>query len=215
MKNKIILIILVMFMGINVSAKCSYKEIAKLKSVVANINTTYDAKIQNSSAYFDVTISNLTNEIYFIDNNSQISYYPNSYINGEIKINDYNYRSVKYKFYSAKAECYGEYLGSQYVTFPIYNIYYDNFICDGIQDFYACNKWVDHVYNYDDVMKLINDYKKEQNMKEKNVEYRKSIIDRIIEFYTNNYIYVLGFIVVVGGAIVLIFKNRSKVDLDI
>ena len=80
MKKKIIFILFILlFYKTSVSALtyggCDTSVIARMKQVVANINISYDYKIINDKVYYDVTISNLTNDIYVRDNYGNREYY--------------------------------------------------------------------------------------------------------------------------------------------
>ena len=67
--KKIILFLLINFFPFYISALtyggCDYSDVARMKSIVTNINLSYDYKIIDNEAYFDVTLSNLTKDIYF------------------------------------------------------------------------------------------------------------------------------------------------------
>lgn len=214
MKNKIVFLIILLFISMStVSAKCDYKTISNLKQQVNNVNISYTHRITSGVSYFDVTLTNLTNDIYFIDEIAEKTYKSN---NGEIILKNYSSNQVKYKFYSAKAECYGTYLGVRFISFPIYNVYYNTGICTDYEHLKVCNKWVSVQYTYDDVRKYIEEYEKEDDIKiEDNIEHKQNFLDKLIQFYIKYYYIILVFIILVGGVIIVTLKRRTRVDLKI
>lgn len=213
MKKYIFIIVLMFIFSIDVKADCSYGDIAKYKSYVSNINATYDYRIVDSSAYFDVTISNIPNNVYMTDITTGITY--NTFVNNEITISNYSLDKVTYKFYYS--DCDNTYLGSKYVNFPSYNPYSTEPLCEGIEEYKLCKKWLDNNYSYEQFEREIEKYKKslEPEKVEDNIVYEKSFMGKIIDFYINNYYYLLGAIVIIGGIIIIILKKKTNVDLKI
>ena len=138
MKKKIFFILfMLLFYKTNIHALtyggCDFSDVARMKQVVTNVSITYDYKIVNNKAYFDVTISNLTNDIYIKDNYANKEYY--KFTNGELVIHNVSDGSISLKFNSNKKECKGLLLGTKYEQFPIYNKYYNNDVCKLSQNF--------------------------------------------------------------------------------
>ena len=73
MKKRYLLIVLLFLIMPNmVSAKCSNERIAELAKIAENINVDYTYVIGPTDAEFTVTVSNLTNDLYLIDNENNI-----------------------------------------------------------------------------------------------------------------------------------------------
>lgn len=218
--KKIILIILLSFTFINSSALtyggCDYSTVSRMKSIVKNINISYDYKYINDNVTFSVTINNLTNDIYFYDTGSGKTYYYSNTNNGEITINNYNGNSGSYKFYSNNKSCYGISLGTKYYKFPTYNTYYNHSLCSDIPNYSLCQKWGYVNYSEEEFKKLVLEYKegKEEKEEEKTVvEYEKTIIDKIVEIYIHYYYYFLGAIILVFGTIIIVNNRKNRFKL--
>lgn len=212
--KKCIFVIIVMFIfSIEVKADCSYNDIAKYKSYISNVTTTYDYRIEGTRAYFDVTVSNIPNNVYMLDISTGNTY--NDFVNNEITINNYSMDKITYKFYYN--DCENTYLGSKYIIFPNYNPYSTEELCKGIEDYKMCQKWLDNNYSYEQFVEEIEKYKKSLEPKEieDNIVYERSLIDKIVNFYINNYYYLLGTIVVIGLTFIIIIKRKTNVDLKI
>lgn len=212
MKKILMVLSFLMFIG-SVKAECSYQDISKYKSFVGNINISYSYRIDNSTAYFDVTLSNIPNGVYFEDSTTGIKY--DTFKNNEIIIKNYMGTNVSYRFYSSI--CDDEFLGSKYLSFPVYNIYSTDELCKGIENFSLCRKWADVRYSYSDFALKVHEYK--ESIKKPTVEdntiYKKSFTERLIEFYINNYYYLLGSIIFVGVGLIIYLKKKNSIDLEI
>ena len=222
MKKKILLIITLFMLDTKVFALtyggCDYSTISNLKSLVSNINISYNYRLENNNAYFQVTLNNITSEMYFYDVKNKKYYYYYNTNNGEITIGDYTGDGTTgvYKFYSARNECYGISLGSKYYTLPRYNKYYGDKLCEGIQDYSLCQKWGGVNYTYDEFEDLIYKYKNKELQSEIDQEnniYKKGIFDKIIDFYIKNYYYLLGIVIIIFGITIIIKKRRDKIKL--
>lgn len=214
--KKLILFLFICFSFINSFALsyggCDYSTVARMKSIVSNITISYDYKIVDNQAYFNVTLNNLTNDVYFYDTVTKKKYYYKDTNNGEITIYNYTY-SGGYKFYSNNSSCYNFALGSRYYSFPQYNHYYSDPLCSDIPNYSLCQKWANVSYSRQDFEKMVREYKEgKENQEEITVEYEKTIIDKIIELYIKYYYYFLGGIILIFVPVIVISdrKNRFK-----
>ena len=214
--KKNIVFLLISFFSFSVSALsykgCDYSDISRMKSIVSNINLSYDYTIVDNEAYFDVTINNLTEDVYFYDTVTQKKYYYSDANNGEITILNYKRYSGSYKFYSAKNECLDVSLGSKYYSFPVYNRYYNDPLCKDIPNYSLCQKWGYINYSYDEFEEMVLDYKESKTIDEDekiNVEYKKTFLEKVIDIYINYYYYFLGGLIL-GCCIILIINNNNN-----
>lgn len=215
MKKKIFVLLFLLLIDIGiVEAKCSYSTISRAKSLVGNINLSYNYHIIDSEPYFDVTINNITPDMYFVDSQTDITYRYSDTRNGELTIYNYNGVAGVYKFYSTNSECNGVSLGSKYYKLPVYNIYYNSAMCSDIPDYSLCKKWVDFNYSYDEFSTAIDKYKMsliEKGETEENVVYNKNIFWEIVKFYIKYYYYILLGLIIVCGLIIVIKRKKDKI----
>ncbi len=196
---------------------CEYSKISRLKSIVSNINLSYDYYIYDNKAYFNVTINNVVPGIYFVDSKTEKKYdYTNS-IDGEIVIQGYTGENGTYKFYSDLEECRSVKLGNKYYSFPDYNYYYNTSICLDNPSYSLCKKWIKVTTSYSELEKKINEYKQDQELKEDEKEetiiYNKTIIDYIVEYYVKYYYIILVGIIVVCVTIMIISRRKNRFDI--
>ena len=199
MKRKKFFIFLLILLPINVLGLkyggCDYSVVSRMQSIVTNINVSYDYHITNDVVYFDVTLNNLTPDVYFYDTISKKEYYYKDTNNGEIIIRNYtNYGSSGvYKFYSNINDCYKISVGTRYYKIPNYNPYYN-----------------------DEFKSKIEKYKTKEKPEENKIDevkYEKGIIDYIVSFYIKYYYIILIFIIIVFSAIILIKRKKDKFKL--
>lgn len=218
--KKNILFLLISFFTFSVSALtyggCDYSDVSRMKSIVTNINLSYDYKIVNNESYFDVTLNNLTEDIYFYDTVTEKKYYYSDTDNGEITIPNYKITSGSYKFYSAKSSCYGVSLGSKYYNFPVYNKYYNDPLCKDIPNYSLCQKWGYVNYSQDEFEKMISEYKNsnsEENDSNVKVEYKKTFVEIIIDIYIKYYYYFLGGLILICSLVIIVNNRRNQFKL--
>lgn len=221
MKKKIFLILILFLMcksnvlGLSYGG-CDYAVVSRLKSLVSNINLSYSYRIVNNKAYYDVTLTNIPKDVYFIDVLTSKYYYYSNTNNGEITIRDYDGKSGRYKFYSYTNNCTNVLLGNKYYNFPIYNIYYNDPLCKDIPNYSLCKKWVDKLYPSYEFERRINEYKFNLNNNEiieEEVIYEKTLFNKIIDFYVKYYYLILGAIILVCWIIIMISRKKNSFKL--
>lgn len=218
MKKKIIIILFMMFiLKSNVLALkyggCEYSDVSRMKQLVTNINVTYNYRIVNNIAYFDVTLSNITDEMYIVDNVTHNIYHnPGT---GEITIPNFTSKSVTFSVYSNRSDCRSLFLGSKYAQFPTYNKYYTSKMCEGINEFTYCKKWVPKAYTEAEIKKAIEDYYNKPKPEEEPIEYieKKTLLDKLIEIYVKYYILILSTIIIIGLALIEIIRKKKRFKL--
>lgn len=221
MRKKILFVIAVLIFGLNRAnaltyGGCDSSVLSKYKSLVTNINITYDYHISDNQAYFDVTLTNIVPNMYFIDIYNNKTYTYNDTNNGEITIRNYTNASGSYKFYLQTSGCDGNSLGTKYYKFPTYNVYYNDPMCSDIPNYSLCQKWTNVNYSYDKFESSILEYKaslEEQPLEEEIIEYNKSTLDIIVDLYVKYYYYFLIAIILVCCSIMVISRRKNKFKL--
>lgn len=194
----------------NTNASCNYTRLSNLKKIASNVDISYTYKINDNKATFDITIANMTKDIYLYD-----SYNDKKYVQtGEFVINDFK-DGTKYRFFikSNDNDCKDEVLITKYITLPKYNQYYGDPICKGIENYTLCQKWgTFNVTSYKEYKEKIEKYKasliKEE---EKKVENKKqTLIDKVINFLYKYYVIILSTIIIVGSILIFYLSKKDK-----
>lgn len=137
-KLKYVLIALIIWLIPNISqvqADCSYERIAELSRIASNVQLSYTYEI-GESARFDVTLTNLTNDIYVMDEEENVVSGA-----GEQTLSYDHGQDIKYTFYANDSNCYGEELLTQYITLPNFNEYSNYAGCTHYPQFKYCQLW--------------------------------------------------------------------------
>ena len=170
--NKLIFFIILALITIDVYAACDTKELNELRSVAANIKTSYevmegtldsseytppdgitDEELENFEAkytFFRIYITNLTPELYVTVYNDLTkkteTYNYDDSNNGTVTFDWDDIRGlVNYQitiYSSSKTSCADTKLHTTYFTTPRYNEYSNYAICDGAEDYYLCYEYL-------------------------------------------------------------------------
>lgn len=194
-----------------IDAKCLYSDLAELKKIASNVNESYEYKIIDNKAYFDVTLTNLTDDIYFVDTTNNKVYKNN---NSEITLK--NYRSgqtIVYNFYSSNLDCQDTVLYTIRIVLPQYNIFYNDPICVGAKEYSLCQRWYGNNLSYNTFLDKVNQYKENKKENDNNLEIEPEEIDNnnllhyIINFLTNYYYVIL---IIFCGIFIIVSYIRNK-----
>ena len=216
MKKVLLLISLIMLFPVSAYAySCDYNEQARLRRIASNVMTSYEYVENNDNVTFNVTLTNITNEIYILDTTTNKKYYYNG--SNEITINGYGPNTnIRYLIYPTKNDCMASFLTTKYVNTPYYNKFYKDELCKG-KTYSICNKWVKVSLTYDEFVKTINelDNKKNEEVDVIDQENEKdTIFDIITSFIFKNYLYIIA----IGGTTIIIvefIKSRKKNKIDL
>ena len=209
-----VLIFFVCFLAFktNTLASCSYTRLAELKRMASNVNITYTYTISSKKALFDIRVANLNNDIYLYD-----SYNNKKYEVVEFLLKNYQ-DGTKYRFFikSNDRNCKDEILLTKYVTLPRYNILYGDPICEGISDYTLCQRWGS--FNITDYNTYINQIKKYKASLVKpneiiKVDNKESLLDKILDFLLDYYIYILVLIIIIGISSIIYLTKKNKFEL--
>lgn len=211
MKKILLLSFLLLLVPIkNVQAKCMYSDIAEMKKISANVNYSYEYKIVDGDALFNITLTNLTEDAYFVDSSTEKTYKNKT---GEFILKNYNSgEKIVYNFYPNDEDCMNTVLYTIRITLPKYNKYYNNPICVDAQEYSLCQRWSSHNLDYDTFINKVSEYKKnklEEQQKNKKEVDNDSIFHYIILFFTNYYYIIL---IVLGVTILCMAYIRNKRD---
>jgi len=195
-----------------VEGYCQYNEVAKYKSLASNITTSYEYVENNGKVTFSITLNNLNEELYFVDSVTGKRY---NYKTEEIIIDKYEPgQTVKYQIYAVNKFCSDELLYTIRVNLPGYNPYYNDPICEGIDDYIYCKKWQKNDLEYKEFIKKVTNYKNLLNQKEPVMENPKemnSILKAIIDVFVDYYHVILISIITICGIIIYVINKKSDI----
>ena len=193
------------------SSGCDYKLFANLKKLASNVNISYTYKIVDDVAYFDVTLSNIQNDMYFIDSFSGNIYYYNNTSNGEITIRDYPSGNYVYTFFSNNSDCFDEVLVKKRINLPYYNPYYKYDECYGNENYKLCQRWTKYDGSYFDFLNSVKKYETYNYDDYEYIDNNSNFFDSIVNFVVKYYYIIFPLTILFVIAIMYFikyFKNK-------
>lgn len=188
-----------------VKAECSLSEISRLTKIANNVNISYVFD-ENANATFDITVNNLTSEIYMLETttNKRYNYNPKE---EEITINDIAAGTVlKFEFYATKKDCNGDKIVSRTINLPSYNPYYKDILCKKAQEHRLCQRFYKTSISRTEFEKTIKNYLEQKESKDEITTNDNIWLTLFIEYYWVLY----GIIIIIGSTIIIINYRKNK-----
>lgn len=244
----LLLVAIMFFVGISeVSATCDAAENNKLTGLAVNVNVTYEEaegeldpdeysppdglteeELKNYVAkyyYFNIYISNLTEDLYVVvhnsNDNTNTTYYYEDSENGIIKIEWDNILSITnltITVYSSNStNCSGTKLTTKYLTLPKYNEYSEYDLCRGKENFYLCNRYLSvNTVGFDQFEQLLQKYSSGKINADGEEILEEPIKHGFEKFFEDNKIAIIivGILIIATGAattVILVKKQRSRI----
>lgn len=207
---KIVFLIILFVLPISAKAECSYSQKVRLQKLAGSVNFSYRYTESQYQVTFQVVVSNLTSEIYMVDQSTGRYYYSD---NKDFTINGYgDGKTIRYDFYAKDKDCSTTTIFSSYLTLPSYNPYYTSEICKGVEEFKFCQKWLKHSMSYREFYDEVMSYKNKTEEIPKVIKPKEEFKwDKVILFWSKYYIYIL-LTIIIGGTIIL-YRHDKKTDL--
>lgn len=215
--KKIILILSFFLFPTFINAECSSEEIIKERNEVnklaANVNVSSYYEIVGDTAKFNIKIANLDSKISISEKLKDvvINYAMDKINPREYTIYGYEpgYK-VSFEIKAQNTNCINDQvITTKYASLPSYNKYYRDEICEGISDYYLCQRFA-KVSSYESFKKTVEAYKKSLDNMPINDEVDngdKFAIFNVIEKY---YVPVLGSIILVGSVLIIREIRETK-----
>lgn len=185
-------------------AECDYQRQAELSKLASNVQMSSSYQMVGNFPEFTITLTNLTNDIYVVDNFGK-----NFSGKAEISAPYKEGNNVEFTFYSNDANCRGEEIVTRYVNLPNFNPRYNTPDCKTYPDFSLCQMWVDTSFTPEQFASELEKYKQRISASmSQNVESYGSIFDVVFSFLSNNvFIFVIIGIVILISACVLLYRK--------
>lgn len=118
---------------------CDNKTDSEIKSIVSNVVIAYEINTNaNNNPYFTIYLTNLGSDMFIIDTASGKSYKGFSATKSELIINTTDSGKHSFEIYSFKCK---DKMGTKSVNLPVYNEYYLDELCEGLEAYKQCRKW--------------------------------------------------------------------------
>lgn len=211
------------FMTFADAAICSRATFNKLEEEAKNVKISYVLKKDYLYAEYEVTISNLTENIKINYGSMEYTYdSKRTDPSSAVVINAFDLgASYSFEIYAtSKTGCAGNLIYTKNVTFPHYNVYYDLDECIGYEDFPMCQKnYKKEIASYEYFMEELEKYKQSLIVEEEpTVVKDKTNWEKFVELYKENLIISIPVTIVIALVIVsipvIIIKRRKRVKIE-
>lgn len=208
---KIVFLLVLFAIPWNVNAACSYNERVRLQNLVHHVDFNYQYNETQYALTFDITVANLTNEIYMIDRSTGKRYDSN---NQDFVISGYTPgQTIYFDFYAKNSECFTKSIFINHVVLPSYNGYYKDPLCKGKEYLKVCQKWLKHNMSYKEFRTSVLNFKDPvQEEKEAKKEEKEEIDwETVIAFWADYYLYILLAIIIIGILVMYFYDKKSDI----
>lgn len=202
----VFVLFLILALPNKISATCSTEYQATLQKVANNITYSYEYIESNDS--FNITLTNLDNRVYIKDDSTNKIY--KNIRNKEVTIGGYHAGDVITFSVHDPSYCTSTSVKIIYVNLPSKNKYYNTQMCEGINDFYYCNKWTQNNLSKKDMQEKVDEYKGLNNKDDDEVvlEAKNYFLEKMIDIYINYYYIILPAIIIL--CIFGMYKSHKK-----
>ncbi len=201
---------------------CSKKKFNTIRQEASAINLKYDLGFdQNHIAYFKVTLSNVSPNLYLKFHDAMISPDENNVI--ELSYMFEGGKKYSFDFYVAQTvTCADTYVTSKVVNMPKYNYYSEREECLEYEEFPLCNTWYKGTISSDaEFLAKLEQYKESLKSNGSTENPNRNVFEKAQDFYVDN-IGITGpitIIIVIAIAIivvrkVILRKQRIKIKID-
>lgn len=218
--KRIIFILLIFLptivMGRAIDPLCNQTEKLKLRNETYNFSYAIEKYKEKDQILYKVTILNMKD-------NTAINYLDKTYSNTNNIITNINPGSnIIFKLIAKPGSvCDGYDIGNKTLVIPNYNVYKDDPLCIGNEEYFLCKENTATKISKEEFTRQINNYIKTKKEK-KEVEETKTtvikeekIIKKVWNFVLKNYNYILFSIITIGiiGIALLQIKKHNSNDL--
>lgn len=221
----LILVLIIILFKIDVNAAtCTTTEKSNLKKLarMIEINAVLDSEESPThDHYYFVNLTNFSDNFYIIDSDNTRFEYDSTY-NETKRYGAYMPgRTITFTVYGALGKnCAFERLATIRVNFPFYNDYYLSPSCEGIEDFYLCQKHYSGAIESELWFEQqVEKYKKSLDQQEPIEENKTGIIEKTTQYIKENPIVIIAavvvFIFIVMAIITKIKENKKKIKINL
>ena len=221
---------------VNAASLCSVEEQARLNKVAGSVKAVYEEAQEEVDPstyittpetgegpfyrnYFNIIFTNITEDIYvkvINDYNDDVKFI--RYQDTEDGTYTFTWNNIDnvvrftYEVYTSNnTKCRDEKYFTNYLVTPKYNKFHDYLICEGIEDYLACQKYISVDMEYSEQQEKIEDYL-EKNIVAVEKEKNKKWYEKIGEFVKEHKTAFIagGSIIVIAGVATVVVKIKRK-----
>lgn len=227
MNKKIILILCSFLFGYfhvhALDSACTVAEQNRLKTLASQVYFSYELKkVPTDSgvltATYEVSVSGLISDLYIYDIKKAIYFAPND---GKIATSLLAPgKSYTLPFYASDSGvCNGYLITTKYITLPAYNVYSEDPLCVGNEEYILCNPSSSiKVSTQEEFEARVKAYiatksKQTTQTQEEITTTEKTTAEKVLDFLSNYYMYISGGTILLGTVGIIIAKRNERKEI--
>lgn len=183
-------------------AECDYQRKAELSRMASNVQLSY---IYDANYGFQVILTNLTNDLYTIDNYGNVIY------GGKEHSFDFASGKISFDIYSSDSNCSGK-LTTKSIDLPTVNSFSYYSECNQYPQFKYCQLWGDFAISDEQFNVELKEYKNNINKKTYTKNDKESVLDVVLDVFNKNLFMIIffGIVIIVTVIIKIVCLKRKK-----
>ncbi len=174
-------------------AECDYQRKAELSRMASNVQLSY---IYDANYGFQVILTNLTNDLYTIDNYGNVIY------GGKEHSFDFVSGKISFDIYSSDSNCSGK-LTTKSIDLPTVNSFSYYSECNQYPQFKYCQLWGDFAISDEQFNVELKEYKNNINKKTYTKNDKESVLDVVLDVFNKNLFMIIFFVIVIIVTVII------------
>ena len=203
---------LLLLIPVNVNA-CDNRTLAEQRDIAGNINTLVEYRMVGNAPVFDITLTNVPGSVRVKDLSTGREYTGMQFTsNQELTIRDYSPgQTIRFDI-MGYAGCSVRTIGTISLRLRPFNPFSNAPICEEAREFDMCNRWEPVAVTHDVFLKRVEEFieKRNSRLEREELPNNLSTQERVLTFIGNNYIIIVGIVILIVLIIAFLQKTAMK-----
>lgn len=208
-----IIFVSVLFFRFDADAlECNSEDKQRLQKLSNNINVTLEEINNNGNLYLNATFTGVAKDLRVFSEQKLVSFYNSSdnFIGEAIVPGLFQGKTYTFIIYG-KHTCVFDELRRITINVPVYNQYYNDSICNGLNEYKLCQKWANVDMSYEEFANKVKEYSETKKTTVNNSENKHNgHYFSFYNFYMKYFIYVLVALVLILSILIRLWIKENK-----
>lgn len=208
-----IIFVSVLFFHFDADAlECNSEDKQRLQKLSNNINVTLEEINNNGNLYLNATFTGVAKDLRVFSEQKLVSFYNSSdnFIGEAIVSGLFQGKTYTFIIYG-KHTCVFDELRRITINVPVYNQYYNDSICNGLNEYKLCQKWANVDMSYEEFANKVKEYSETKKTTVNNSENKHNgHYFSFYNFYMKYFIYVLVALVLILSILIRLWIKENK-----
>ena len=194
---------------------CTKDEASEVRALASNVSINYDVVLKDDKPIYTIYITNLTDDMLVIDRMTAVTKKGFSKTGSEYSFTTEQGGSYYIDIYSYKCK---SKLISKVLALPVYNAYYKDPLCEGLDAYKQCQRWSGYTATREkfesDIKKIKDDIKQKEEYQKKLEKKELSWYEKIVRLFIKFWWVIVLVIALVSFVVYIIRKQQKKKEYD-